>query len=103
MSIQDTWLEVYRAINKCDSIAWDGCHKIYVSMDEEQTEKLREDGYAQVVTTKQSSYDHMTGLINKWYEESSCGLRFIEQISTDKYKTEFRVLIPQFFSEEIDK
>ena len=73
---------IYDRINDCKGIAWDTCHKIYILMDSEQVELMREYGYDPLITADQMSADKMFGLVQEWYE-GSCGLRFIQAVSTN--------------------
>ena len=90
-------------------IAWDTCHKIYLLMDDEQVEQMREYGYDTLITAEQATPEVMLEYIHGWWSDS-CGLRFIEATSTDpntpnlgfkrhKYATTFESLIPQFDEE----
>lgn len=52
--------------------AWDGCHKIYLAMDEEAAEYFRGD-YDHVVE------EDLAEIVKNWYDDS-CMLRFVEAI-----------------------
>lgn len=58
--------------------AWDGCHKIYLAMDEEQAEEFRE-GYDIVV---ESADGDLVETVAEWFE-SSCCLRFVNAVWTN--------------------
>jgi len=64
-----------------DSIGWDGCHKIYILQDKDQTDKMKDYGYTYLWEKDQMDSDSMTNTILQWYKQS-CGLRFIDSIST---------------------
>lgn len=64
----------------CDSIAWDGCHKIYILMDSDQTDKMKGYGYTYLITRKSGA--DLDGTIEAWYRES-CPLRFVQVVATD--------------------
>ena len=95
---------VYDRINNARGIAWDTCHKIYLLMDREQVELMREYGYEQLITTDQMSADEMFEMVEDWYE-NSCSLRFIQAVSTNHINPNagFESLVGQFedYEEEI--
>ena len=93
---------IYDRINDCKGIAWDTCHKIYILMDSEQVELMREYGYDPLITTDQMSTDEMFGLVQEWYEDS-CSLRFIDAVSTNHINPNagFETLVSQFDEEEV--
>jgi hypothetical protein len=91
------------------AIAWDTCHKIYLLMDDEQVEQMREYDYDPLITAEQATPEIMFRWLEKWWAES-CSLRFIEAVSTDndtpnlgfkrhECATVFETLIPQFDEE----
>ena len=92
---------IYDRINDCKGIAWDTCHKIYILMDSEQVELMREYGYDPLITADQMSADEMFGLVQEWYEDS-CSLRFIDAVSTNHINPNagFETLSPQFEDQE---
>jgi len=92
---------VYERINDCKGIAWDNCHKIYILMDSEQVELMREYGYDPLITADQMSTDEMFLLVEDWYD-SSCSLRFIDAVSTNHINPNagFETLSPQFEDQE---
>jgi len=81
-------------INECHSIAWDECHKIYILMDAEQTEKVK--GYGYEFMTEMSYSDPYTMLetVVDWYD-SSCSLKFIDVVYTENDTDEFYALVAQ--------
>jgi len=93
---------VYERISKAEGIAWDTCHKIYILMDSEQVELMREYGYDTLITTDQMSTDEMFLLVEDWYMDS-CSLRFIQAVSTNHINPNagFESLVDQFDDEEI--
>ena len=64
------------------AIAWDTCHKIYLLMDDEQVELMRGYEYDPLITKEEMTSEEMLSTLEKWYE-GSCGLRFIEAVSTN--------------------
>ena len=92
---------VYERVGSAKAIAWDTCHKIYILMDSEQVELMREYGYDPLITTDQMSADEMFLLVEDWYD-SSCSLRFIDAVSTNHINPNagFETLSPQFEDQE---
>ena len=88
---------IYDRINDCKGIAWDTCHKIYILMDDEQVELMREYQYDPLITTNEMSTDEMFLLVEDWYD-NSCSLRFIEAVSTNHINPNagFEALVSQF-------
>jgi hypothetical protein len=93
-------LESY--LQNAKGIAWDECHKIYVLMDDEQVELMREYEYEEIITSKEASPKDMMDYITSWYGEA-CGLRFIEAVSStyDDPNAGFVSLVPQVFADEV--
>lgn len=73
---------VKEKVKDAKAIAFDTCHKIYLLMDNEQVELMREYGYDPLITTKDSTPEEMLATLQEWYEDS-CGLRFIDAVSTN--------------------
>jgi hypothetical protein len=92
---------IYDRIGSAKGIAWDTCHKIYILMDSEQVELMREYGYDPLITADQMSTDEMFGLVQEWYEDS-CGLRFVQAVSTNHIDPNlgFESLVSQFEDQE---
>ena len=92
---------VYDRIGSAKGIVWDTCHKIYILMDSEQVELMREYGYDPLITADQMSTDEMFGLVQEWYEDS-CGLRFVQAVSTNHIDPNlgFESLVSQFEDQE---
>jgi hypothetical protein len=89
------WGEVEEALTDALSMHWDGCHKIYLSMDEGQVAQMDEYGYDLVTP----DYD----LIREWFD-LSCSLRFINAVHTnvEDPNAGFEDLIPQFYFEDLE-
>ena len=87
-------LDMDYLLERASTVAWDGCHKIYLNMDIEQTGKMVEYGYGNMVGgTTESKRD----AVFRWYEDS-CGLRFIDAVFTNSDGTdEFLVVVGQEF------
>lgn len=63
------------------SVAWDGCHKIYVLLDDEQTAQMREYGYAHIIETDGIPDPSVLDILEHWFR-ASCGLEFIQSVRT---------------------
>lgn len=83
------------------AIAWDGCHKIYVLMDDEQVALMRDYGYDTLITSDEMTPSEMSAKVMEWFDES-CELRFISAVHTDHDNPNngFTDIISQF---EIDE
>jgi hypothetical protein len=97
--------EVEKALEDAKGIAWDGCHKIYVLMDDEQVAQMREYEYDQIHTAEEMTDGEMLETIKKWFSDS-CGLEFVQAVATDHTDPNagFTTLIPQgeYDQEEIE-
>ena len=64
-------------------VAWDGCHKIYLALDEQEADWFEQsDGYE----TFRSDTNRMVSKVRSWYK-NSCELRFVSAVSEhDDYK-----------------
>lgn len=74
------WDRVEAALADAKGICFDGCHKIYVLLDEEQVAKFEGCGYDVLLVADLGSEKAME-LLRDWYE-NSCGLRFIQSVAT---------------------
>ena len=75
-------------------IAFDGCHKIYLSMDKEEADSINELGCYEVFKgTPEEMYERLV----EWYE-MSCDLKFISAVRTnlEDPNAGFETLVPQF-------
>jgi hypothetical protein len=89
--------KVRERVKQAKAITWDGCHKIYVLMDDEQVSLMRSYGYDPLITNSTHTPDAMFELIEQWYEHS-CGLRFVNAVTTNHANPNegFEDLIAQF-------
>jgi hypothetical protein len=78
------WERIWNLCDQAVGMCYDGCHKIYILLDDETAERMVDNEYS-VIT---ANYD----TIREWYEEYSCSLRFVEAI---KKRNEFESVIPQ--------
>lgn len=87
------FLPVAGEIANAHLIAWDGCHKMYLAMDEEEAEWFREN-YEFVV--EDTAEVMLTTLIDWW--DQSCSLRFVSAVryNPDDPNAGFTSLISQF-------
>lgn len=101
--LEDYWDEVETAVGYASGIAFDGCHKIYVLMDETQVGLMREYEYEFVLTKADLRKDEMLEVLRNWYE-GSCFLKFIQAVgSVPEGQDEndgFTTLIPQGAEQE---
>jgi hypothetical protein len=75
-------LELVRErVSEAKAIAWDTCHKIYVLMDDEQVNVMREYQYDDLITKEKMTTDEMVDTLEDWFG-ASCSLRFIQAVST---------------------
>ena len=92
MSIPTEWLgPVEEAVSNGVLVAWDGCHKMYVAMDERSARWFRSE-YRDTTSTPED----MVKTLHDWWDES-CELRFIQSVSEfGTMYEEYDDLIPQF-------
>jgi len=91
------WNKVGAYIKKADSVAWDGCHKIYILMDKEETQKMIEYGYSNPPSVLVPADAGALKVVAEWYRES-CPLRFISAVKTVNEGDEgdgFTTVVPQ--------
>ena len=80
------WTDVEIVLPHAKGIAFDGCHKIYVLMDNEQVAKMTTYGYGDddgsyLLTADKLSKAEMLDTLERWFADS-CSLRFINAVST---------------------
>lgn len=86
------WKLVEQTLKAAKAMHFDGCHKIYLSMDDEQVKLFESYGYDVV----EPDYFVLRG----WYDDS-CGLRFVYAVYTaDNPNDGFVTLIEQGEDEE---
>jgi hypothetical protein len=90
--------EIKRALASAKAIAWDGCHKIYVAMDEHEMRTFESYGYDPLIPV--TDIDEAYRTLCEWWDRS-CGLRFISAVSTNLADPNegFIDLIPQCYVE----
>lgn len=94
------WDGVDTALSQAKGIAWDGCHKIYILMDDRQMDLMREYGYDPLISASDSNAYDMFNTVQEWYE-ASCALRFVEAVQTvdGDANLGFTHIIPQGWGE----
>lgn len=99
----EVWLDVEEALDTCHSIAWDTCHKIYILMDEEQTNLMRSYDYDPIILAEGKTVAELLYQIQEWFVDS-CSLRFVEAVRTVEGDPNegYDSIIPQCFTFEED-
>lgn len=107
------WDEVFDQCESAHLAAWDGCHKIYLAMDETQDNWFRTyygnpgrdevDGEPDERFAFVGTPEEMFDKVKQWWA-MSCGLRFITAVYSNSALNEanYVSLIPQFADEEVD-
>lgn len=92
---QETTLD--EMLYQTDSVSYDGCHKIYLNMDKQQTEKMISYGYDKTIS---DTPEAMKNVVAQWYDDS-CSLRFIDAVFTDEdNEDKFVIVVPQNFGDD---
>jgi hypothetical protein len=78
--------DVEIALPDAKGIAFDGCHKIYVLLDDEQVKKMTGYGYGDdegsyLFTADKMTKREMLTTLEEWFAES-CTLRFIQAVAS---------------------
>ena len=89
------WGVVKGAVGSAKAITWDGCHKIYVLMDDQQVQQSEDWGYDPIIRVADT--EEAVNTLKQWFDES-CGLRFINAVSTVESNPNegYKSLIGQF-------
>lgn len=87
VKFEDIWEDVAEAVSSAKGIAFDGCHKIYVLMDDTQVRLMAGYGYGDesdtLYTNRQMNEAELLDTLKRWYARSQrCGLQFIDKVST---------------------
>lgn len=102
-TIEDHWSDVEYAVDDAHLIAFDGCHKIYLAMDEYEAQWFRENynGKECDDRTFEGTAQAMLEKLKEWYE-GSCPLRFIQSVERNERDPNagFKSLIPQGASDD---
>ena len=96
---RDAWATVEAAVRVAHLVAWDGCHKIYLAMDEPKAEWFA----THYEETSRGHWGDMLTLVRDWFSRS-CSLRFVNSVTTnlDDPNAGYLSLIPQGFDEYRD-
>jgi hypothetical protein len=83
-TLHELFEPVADALENALLIAWDGCHKMYLAMDEEQADWFRENynGTSCTDRTFTGTPKEMLNTLLTWWDES-CGLKFINAVTTN--------------------
>ena len=83
-TLPDYFDPVIGAVEDALLIAFDGCHKIYLAMDEGEANWFRENynGTHCDDRTFEGTPEEMLNLLVTWWDES-CGLKFISAVTTN--------------------
>lgn len=97
------WGRVEGALIGAKGIAFDGCHKIYVLLDDAQMAQMKEWGYDPLISADTMAPDELLATLQEWYEHS-CGLRFVQAVRTVDGDSNdgFVSLIAQFENDDED-
>ena len=80
--MSEVWDKVGETLSDAKGIAFDGCHKIYILMDDEQMSEMKGFGYDPLLSAEDYTASEMLETIRDWYEDS-CSLRFVQAIHTN--------------------
>lgn len=92
--LRRAWGEIEAVLPSVDAIAWDGCHKIYLLMNKQQTYYMQD--YPMLLRAEHASVEGLMLTIQEWYDDS-CPLVFIQGCDGPMEETEFVSYIPQIF------
>lgn len=102
-TMEDYWDDVKREVEYAKCISFDGCHKIYLAMDDTQAQWFKENYNGEECDdmTFEGTAEEMFELLKKWYE-NSCSLKFIQSVTTNEADPNegFESLIPQCAEDE---
>lgn len=92
-------LSLEELINEAHSIAYEGCHKVYINLDENQTNVMIGYGYGEgstfLIKAEDSNPYDLLETVRDWYN-NSCSLRLIDAIQTDdEGMDKFISVVPQ--------
>ncbi len=87
LDTEQAYWDVREYTDEAKGIAFDGCHKIYVLMDDEQMSLMKQYGYGDdnpnfLASSSQLDPAEMATVAMMWFKDS-CGLRFINAVYSD--------------------
>lgn len=86
-------------LDKAVSITWEGCHKIYICLDQASHKQQIEYGYKTMLI--KDKIEALNQLYEWW--DASCSLRFIHAIELPIRDVIFHDVVPQFdYDDEYD-
>lgn len=95
---------ILTAADHATIIAWDGCHKIYLGLDDNQARRFEELGYEFLEYPETMIPDDTYRILATWFN-NSCPLRFIQAVaSVEEGKTPdkgYTNLIPQGVEDDL--
>ena len=93
-NLTEGWEAVKTYAKDAKLIAYDGCHKIYLAMDDESADDFRDDYDCIFEKLSPKSFYE---IVKEWYEDS-CGLRFVNAVwdKPENPNDGFVTLIAQF-------
>lgn len=96
-NLNELFADVAGVMENAVLVSYDGCHKIYVAMDELEANWFREN-YEYIF---EGTPEEMLATVIGWYE-NSCFLRFVNAVSynDDTAQTDFTTLVPQFADDD---
>jgi len=104
--LAEGWDAVEEYINEAALIAFDGCHKIYLAMDQEEAEWFSKNYNGHGCTDRNftGSPEEMLKMVREWWDES-CSLRFVNAVWHNEYDPNagFVSLISQMAEVEVDE
>lgn len=95
----EAFVEIESIVDDIVALAYDGCHKIYLALDQQEAESLRLLGYAddghtsEFLWAGQMDIVSILDTVQHWYYKS-CGLVFISTVKGGNFKD----IIPQIFT-----
>lgn len=86
----DVLEDITEYVRRAKLVAFDGCHKLYIALDDVEADWFRGSSYE----TFEGSVDGMIDKVLEWFD-GSCNLRFISAVSTVNFETVFLPIISQ--------
>lgn len=98
-SIPPLFDKVAEAMSDAHLVAWDGCHKIYLALDEIEAKWFSKNGYY----VFSGSANQMLGMVIGWWNDS-CFLKFVSGVrhNEEDPNAGFVSLIPQGWESEYE-
>jgi hypothetical protein len=106
ITMEQRWENVLASLQDARGICFDGCHKIYVLMDDQQVDEFTAYGYDIITVDDDSTddddeytatVDEAFAIVHDWYD-MSCFLKFVNGVETadsDNRNDDYFDLIPQ--------